>query len=310
MSGKDPKDRDEHTESTSIVVSEVFKLKMAEAKASPPTILLLMGPLSMIGKQWAITTDQTLMGRLAECDIFVDDRSLSRKHAVFRRYQDQVFVEDMGSANGTEVNNKKIKTGEATLLKDNDQIKVGQVIFKYLAEGNIEIKTTKETFDRALIDPLTQVANKRAFLEKVEEAFKKAKLTEVALSVIVFDLDNFKKVNDTYGHQAGDYVLKEVARIVKERVRPGDFFARYGGEEFAVLVTGGVLRVGVELAERLRIAIDEHEFAYQGRLLNVSISAGVAVLEENMATWEDLFDKADKASYKSKQNGKNQVSTL
>lgn len=300
----------ENTEKTSIVPSDTFKLRMEEAQASPPTLVLLMGPLNQIGKQWKVTKDEVLIGRLTDCDIYVDDRSISRRHAVIRKSTERVTIEDMGSSNGTEVMGQKLIANTPVALKDNQQVKMGNVILKFLAEGNIEAKTTQETFDRAQIDPLTQIFNKRAFLEKVDEVFKKSKLTDTSLSCIVFDLDSFTAVNNTYGHSCGDYVLKELAAVVKNQLRGGDFFARYGGEEFVLLVTGGGLRIALELAERLRISIDEHEFNWEGKTLNITISAGVAVLEGHMTHWQELFDIADKASYKSKRNGKNQVSTF
>ena len=129
------------------------------------------------------------------------------------------------------------------------------------------------------------------------------------LSVMLFDLDKFKAVNDTYGDQAGDYVLSELAKVVKTKLRPSDFFSRYGGEEFTIFISGGDLKVAVDLAERLRRAIEGHDFVYNEQSLPVTISAGVASIKPEMNKWEDLFEEADKASYKSKTNGRNQVST-
>lgn len=301
---------DENFDKTSVVPSDTFKLKMEEAKTNPPTLVLLMGPLNQIGKQWKLSTSPMLIGRLPDLEISVDDRSISRKHAQIKVINGKVFIEDLGSSNGTEVNTDKLQAGLTRELIDNEQIKMGNVIFKYLAEGNIEATTNQEAMSRAITDPLTKAYNKLAFLEKVDEIFKKAKLTQVHLSLIVFDLDKFKTLNDTYGHQAGDFVLAELAKVVKQKLRPSDFFSRYGGEEFTILVTGGNLKVSLDLAERLRKAIETYEFMYNGIRLPVTISAGVAGLLPNMEKWEDLFEQADKAAYKSKHEGRNRISTI
>ena len=229
---------DNNFDKTSIIPSDTFKLKMEEAKANPPTLILLMGPINQIGRQWKLTASPMTIGRLSNVEVSVDDRSMSRKHAAVTVKNGQSYIEDLGSSNGTEVGMNKLVPGNPIELRDNDQIKAGNVIFKYLAEGNIEATTNKETFDRGLTDALTKINNKLAFLEKVEETFKKAQLTEVNLSLIVFDLDKFKSINDTYGHQAGDFVLQEISKLIKSKLRPSDFFARYGGEEFTILVVG------------------------------------------------------------------------
>lgn len=301
---------DENFDKTSVVPSDTFKLKMEEAKTNPPTLVLLMGPLSQIGKQWKLVSSPMQIGRLPDLEISVDDRSISRKHAQIKMINDKIFIEDLGSSNGTEVNSEKLQTGLTRELIDNEQIKMGNVIFKYLAEGNIEATTNQEAMSRAITDPLTKAYNKLAFLEKVDEVFKKAKLTQVTLSLIVFDLDKFKTLNDSFGHQAGDFVLFELSNVIKQKLRPSDFFSRYGGEEFTILVTGGNLKVSVDLAERMRAAIENHEFMYNGVRLPVTISAGVASLLPNMEKWEELFEQADKAAYKSKHDGRNRVSTI
>tara|TARA_B100001248_G_scaffold262728_1_gene261739 strand:- start:11298 stop:12212 length:915 start_codon:yes stop_codon:yes gene_type:complete len=300
---------DEKLDKTSIIPSDTFKRKMEEAKTNPASIILLMGPINLVGKQWKITSNHQI-GRLIDLEICVDDRSMSRRHAEVRLVNGKVFIEDLGSSNGTEVAGNKLKPGEAVELRDNDQIKLGNVIFKYLAEGNIEAVTNTEALNRALTDPLTKINNRLAFLEKVEQIFRKAIQTNVNLSLIVFDLDKFKSINDNYGHQAGDFVLKTLSAVVQSKLRPSDFFSRYGGEEFTILVSGGDLKVAMDLAERLRSAIEDHDFIYQGTRLPVTISAGVACIDSSMTKWEELFEKADQASYKSKQDGRNRVSTL
>ena len=127
---------------------------------------------------------------------------------------------------------------------------------------------------------------------------------------MIFDLDHFKKVNDTYDHLGGDFVLKELCRLVKDdMIRKEDFFARFGGEEFCLLLFGGDLQKGIEVAERIRQAVESHNFDYQNQRIPVTISLGVAALELNMDSWEDLFALADRALYQSKNGGRNRVTS-
>lgn len=298
-------------EKTSVVTSETFKIRLSEAKNAPPAIVMLIGPSSLIGKQWPIEKTGMYIGRSADSHVFVEDRSVSKKHAVLYLNGLEVSIEDIGSTNGTEVAGEKLAPNTRRTLVNNEQIKVGSIIFKFLAQGNIESFSTKTTFDKSQIDPLTQIFNKGALLNQGEEVFKKASMTQTAVSVIVFDLDNFKMLNDTYGHQAGDYVLRELSSVVSRKlIRKGDFFARFGGEEFCLILFGSPLHRGVEVAERIRSTIESHPFVYKDQKLTVTVSAGVSCLEAGMQSWEQLFEKADQASYFSKRNGKNKVSTI
>ncbi len=298
-------------EKTSVVSSETFKIRMSEAKNAPPALILLMGPPNLIGKQWSIEKAEYIIGRSPDSPIFVEDRSVSKRHAEVKLVGNEVYIVDLGSTNGTEVSNQLIPPNSKRKLANNEQIKIGSVIFKYLEQGNIETVSARSTFDKTQIDPLTQIFNKGALLAQGEEVFRRAKLAQMALSVIVFDLDNFKILNDTYGHQAGDFVLRELSDVATQKlIRKGDFFARFGGEEFCLILLGSNLQKGIEVAERIRATIENHAFEYKGTKLLVTVSAGVACLEGAMESWHELFEKADQASYVSKKNGKNKVSTI
>ena len=198
-----------------------------------------------------------------------------------------------------------------TILNNNNSIKLGNIIFKYLSRGSVETVALATSYDRGNIDGLTQILNKNASLGQLAESFKKAKLTETQLSLIVFDLDYFKKVNDTYGHQVGDYVLREVSSVVKNQlIRSGDTFGRYGGEEFVIILFGSPLQRACDVAERIRSTIEKHEFSFAGKTIGVTVSLGVAALSIDTQNPEALFAKADKALYISKNSGRNRVSTV
>ena len=130
------------------------------------------------------------------------------------------------------------------------------------------------------------------------------------LSLIIFDLDHFKNLNDTYGHNAGDFVLKELADLIhKNGTRKNhDTFARYGGEEFCLLLPETNIKQAFEIAQRLRQLVEEHKFIYDDKELPVTTSMGVADYREGVFNGDDLFKRADKAVYKSKEEGRNKVS--
>lgn len=303
-------DDDDNLDKTSIVPSDTFRMKMEKVEEAPPSVVLLMGPINQIGKQWQLGEEPLQIGRAIDSSVCVDDRSVSRSHAKLTLEAGRAYVEDLGSSNGTEVAGKKLSPGDRVELTDNDQVKTGNVIFKYLERGNIEAVSNQASFDRSQIDGLTQIFNKRAFVDKIEETFKRAKLMEVPLCLVVFDLDKFKNVNDTYGHRAGDFVLTEIASLIKKQLRPGDFFARYGGEEFTLLLGGTDIKTGVEVADRIRHLVEKHDFTFEGTTLPVTISMGVSTITEEISNWEELFEIGDKALYKSKEDGRNRVSHL
>ncbi len=305
-------DDSRNDDKTNVVSGDTLKVRLTEVVNAPPALVLLMGPAHMVGKQWPITKSEMFIGRVVEAHIFVDDRSLSKKHArIILGMNNEVKFEDLNSTNGTEVNGSLTIANTPHKLKNNDQLKLGNIIFKFIEKGNIESVANKGTYDRTQLDPLTQIYNKGALNATGEEVFRRAKLTETPMTVIVFDLDHFKKVNDNYGHAAGDYVLREVSSIVQNRlIRQGDFFARFGGEEFCLLLVGGTLQRGVEVAERIRQTIENNEFMYNGSKLPVTLSAGVATLEASTNSWPELFERADQAAYKAKKAGRNRVAAV
>jgi len=314
MAGKkSPKtEADEKTDPDKTVVAvDTFKGKLDQAKDIPPSIVLLAGPIEQMGKQWFLNKAQMSVGRGHDCDIFVDDKSVSKVHCQLLVAGQNVSIFDVGSTNGTEVNGVRLASNQPANLKNNEQIKLGNVLFKFLEKGNIEAVTQQTVIDRSTIDALTEIHNRGAYEQKIDELFKRARLTETPFSIVVFDIDFFKKINDTHGHATGDFVLKELAGIVqKQLIRQNDFLARIGGEEFALLMAGCPLKRAVEIAERIRSTIEKHNFTCDNVQIPVTISAGVATLESDMAGPKYLFEKADQALYASKQTGRNKVSTI
>ena len=162
----------------------------------------------------------------------------------------------------------------------------------------------------SVTDPLTGLYNRRHFEECLEREFLRAKRYKSDLSFAIIDIDFFKNVNDTYGHSAGDYVLKEVAYYILQTFRKTDMVFRYGGEEFAVIITETPLEKAVIPLERLRKTIEDYVFRYNGNQIDVTISIGVCETDDNTDTVHKLFENADKALYKAKENGRNQIMHL
>jgi two-component system cell cycle response regulator len=295
-------------EKTAVVKGDTFHGRIKDAQKSPPCLVMLEGPAGYVGKRWPIDKSEIIIGRSMNSVIFVDDRSVSKSHAKLSRLGDEIFITDLESTNHTIVNDEAIQSLIPVKLNANDQIKTGNVLFKFLEEGSLEAHALEHLQTKSEKDPLTGAFNKGALTIKGNESFKRAKLLKVPLSLAVFDIDHFKKINDTHGHAAGDYVLKELSQVISSKlIRLDDFFARYGGEEFVVLLFGSNLTQGSEIGERLRQTIESHQFVFQGTKIPVTISVGVSTLQSQMATWEEMFTKADGALYQAKRSGRNRV---
>jgi len=130
------------------------------------------------------------------------------------------------------------------------------------------------------------------------------------MCIILFDIDYFKKVNDSLGHQYGDFILKQLAKLVKERIRDIDIFARYGGEEYVLILPETDIKEGLIVAESIRSIIECHQFLSNGKYMPIKISLGISSINENSENPETLLKEADEALYLSKKNGRNMVSTI
>lgn len=306
---QDDDDVKDISDKTSVMPSDTFKLRLAQAGQAPPALVLLVGPAASVGRQWPIEDADVIIGRSPNANIFVDDRSVSKFHAKLTLSGGDVTIIDLESTNKTFVNGKVLTPLQPMKLNNNDQIKTGNIIFKFLERGSIETVASAQAFDRALTDALTDIANRGALEAKAPEFFKRASLLGFPLSLLIFDIDKFKHVNDTYGHPAGDYILKEVTRVVKTKlIRGNDFFARAGGEEFCLLLAGSSIQQAEEVAERIRATIEAQQFVFEGQSIPITISIGVAGYDASDTKWTEIYDRADKALYHSKNNGRNCVS--
>jgi len=156
---------------------------------------------------------------------------------------------------------------------------------------------------RAETDPLTELPNRRAF----DRALARASRGRGPLALVALDIDLFKQVNDTLGHAAGDAALRHLARVLREGLRDGDVAARVGGEEFDVLLPGGDLRLGLEVAERLRAQVEARPFLAEGAERRLTLSCGVAASPDPILSVDNLVAAADAALYQAKREGRNRV---
>ena len=195
------------------------------------------------------------------------------------------------------------------MLRHGDLVKVGDTIFKYLAAGNIEQAYHEEIYRMTIMDGLTGAYNRRYVQEYLEREVARAHRYNRALSVIMLDIDHFKRVNDQFGHLAGDFVLREVSELARRRIRREEVFARYGGEEFCIVLPETASHGATTLAEHIRELVESHAFEFDGDVIPVTLSAGVAQLRHPMRTWTALVEAADTNLYRAKSDGRNKVVT-
>src|SRR4051812_48982902 len=242
---------------------------------------------------YKITNESTVIGRGQQADIQVIDEGISRRHAEIVHEGENILIRDLGSTNGTYCNGDKITSYQ---LSDGDKIQVGSTtILKFTFHDSLDESFQRQMYESALRDGLTKIFNKKYFLDRLESEFAYAVRHRAPLSLIMFDIDHFKKINDSHGHLAGDYALTTLARVVGEAIRQEDVFARYGGEEFAVICRGIDLPGAVAFGERVRKQVDAHSFVYDGVNIKVTVSVGVASVEERMKEPVELVAGADDA---------------
>lgn len=289
------------------------KTRVTQVVQAPPpdqpagndcVVVIYAAEPGLLGKRYVLDKSPLRIGRGGDNHIVLEGDSVSRRHAHFERRAGAWYIVDDGSTNGTFLNEDQVK-GEAP-LGNGDRVKVGPSILKYLSGLDAEAKYHEEIYKMTIVDGLTQIHNKRYLFEALDRELIRARRYDRQLSLLIFDIDFFKTINDQYGHLAGDHVLRELARIVQERIRRDEVFARYGGEEFVIVLPETPLAGGVALAENLRGRVETHPFAFQGERIPVTISVGCAMLAEER-TAAELIQRADDKLYEAKRGGRNRV---
>ena len=285
-------------------VGDLRKELLARTQRDRAYLIVLQG--SNVGEMYRLEGNETVIGRSANATIRLDDDGVSRRHARVLVDGAEVRIEDLRSSNGTLVNGEQVASRE---LKDGDKIRLGSTtVLKFTYHDHLDESFQQQMYDAALRDGLTKAYNKKYFLDRLDTELAFAKRHQTTLSLVMIDVDFFKKVNDTYGHLAGDHVLQKVSKLAHSTVRTEDVFARYGGEEFGVICRGVSLGSAGVLGERLRALVEQTSFDFESAPLRVTISVGVAAYPEiNAATPAYLIAAADEALYEAKRCGRNRV---
>jgi two-component system, cell cycle response regulator len=270
------------------------------------SLVLIYPPSQTIGRRFTLGTGQTVIGRTSTNTIHNPDDTVSRHHArIDFGSGGKYTVTDLDSTNGTFVNDVRVKSQP---LRDGDYLRVGSCIYRFLASGNVEAQYHEEIYRLTVLDPLTNLHNRRYMLEVLEREVARAVRHKRPLAVALFDIDHFKAINDRFGHVAGDRALCEVSRRVRALVRTEEILARYGGEEFVVILSESDRASGRAFGERLRAAIAAEPFVFDGKPHRVTVSVGVSTTEgRDLCTPDDLLRRADELMYTSKQGGRNRV---
>jgi two-component system, cell cycle response regulator len=285
-------------------VTQVVQAPPPDTPGNDCLVVIYASEPGLLGKRYVLDKSPMRVGRGADSHIVLEGDSVSRRHAHFERRNTSWFIVDDNSTNGTYLNEEQI--AREALISNGDRIKVGPAILKYLSGLDAEAKYHEEIYRMTIVDGLTQIHNKRYLFETLEKELTRARRYERQLSLLIFDIDYFKRINDQYGHLAGDYVLRELARVVQERIRRDELFARYGGEEFVVVLPETPLQGAVTLAENLRSRVGSHGFVFQAERIPVTISVGCSTLKDDKGATE-LIQRADEKLYEAKRSGRNRV---
>ncbi len=299
-----PGDADPDPEATSITNLADIRREMESRQKVTAYVIVLAG--SNTGEMHKLEGGEVVIGRGMQATIRLNDDGISRRHARIVSMGNEVIIEDLGSANGTIVNGEAVTT---RVLTDGDKIRLGSTtILKFTYHDKLEESFQQQMYDAALRDGLTKAFNKKYFLDRLETEYAYARRHVSMLSLVMFDVDFFKKVNDNYGHLAGDYVLQKLSKIAQSCIRTEDVFARYGGEEFAIICRGiPLINAGI-MGERIRTVVEQSAFEFEAKRLPVTISVGVAALpESNAESALALIQSADNALYEAKRSGRNRV---
>jgi two-component system cell cycle response regulator len=250
----------------------------------------------------------TVIGRDAECDGIVRDDGISRRHArVVRAEQGAYVLEDLESTNGVWVDGERVARHP---LVEGDKVLLGRrTILKFVMQDKLDLLFQHQMYESSVRDALTGAFNRRHFDERIASELSFSKRHCVPVTLAMLDLDHFKKINDSWGHQAGDQMLQSVARSLMTMLRQEDIFARYGGEEFVVIARGIAAPGGLALGERLRAEVERMVVRTpQGERIPITISVGVCIAPGGReVSPAELVRQADANLYAAKSSGRNRV---
>lgn len=271
---------------------------------TPPALIVVYG--NNLGKAYYLQQPEQIIGRSLSADIHLDEDSASREHARITVEHKVTTVRDLASTNGVFVNGHRVQRAP---LKDGDRLHLGETVLKYLSSTNTESKFHENIYRLMTVDDLTQAFNRQYFQESLKREMSRALRYRRPLSLAMLDIDQFKAINDTYGHLAGDEILKAFVALVVRNIRQSDLLARYGGDEFAIILPEADRASARRFCEKLRAIIAAYPFRYEQQTLVVTTSIGLQsyVHKDGEKTISQLIAAADARLYEAKKTGRNRI---
>jgi diguanylate cyclase (GGDEF)-like protein len=297
-------DDDRSEDKTIVAQSPASESLSATSSRSSPLLLQYDG--AGAGRKFVLNHHSIVVGRRADkVNVWVDDASVSREHCRISFVGTKASVTDLGSLNHTYVNDQVVL--QSAELSHGDMLRVGNIRLRFFSHGSADQLLFDKIYKMAVLDRMLDIFRRDYVVEKLEEEFRLARASGSGLCLLVIDLDRFKSINDTYGHDAGDLVLKDVCAAIKKLVRPVDTFGRFGGEEFVIILPRCSLDQGYTFGELVRQTVEKLRINYAGSAIPVTVSIGCAELTDDIAESQDLIKLADVMVYRSKSAGRNRV---
>ncbi len=269
-------------------------------------LVVVSGP--EIGRLYPLRRNRVVLGRGESADILLRTLEVSREHArieILRLGDETTYrISDLGSTNHLFVNGEQV---EHEMLRDDDKIHLGDVVLKFELLDPIDSKFHEEIRNRIRYDELTGLLTLEFFRTALAWELERRANAVKGCAVVMMDLDDFKRTNDTHGHLAGSFVLQEVGGIIGKRFRAFDVSARYGGEEFVAFLPETDAGEALTAAERVRKLIELRTFVHHGRELRITISMGISHFPDEGTDLESLIKIADERLYQAKREGKNRI---
>jgi diguanylate cyclase (GGDEF)-like protein len=276
-----------------------------------PALVFLSGEL--IAVPIPLDREEVILGRALEADVRVNDTQVSRQHARIITSQgetsEEYIVEDLDSRNGIYLNGRRVRREK---LQNGDKITVGDTILRFDLLDEIDREYQRQIHRLISHDDLTGLLSSRSFFSELRREAGRAKAENRPFCVLMMDGDNFKRVNDTYGHLTGSKTIEEIGFTIMTNLRSGDAAARFGGDEFAAFLLDAELPQALVAAERIRAGIESYDFSVVKQGIrsgshHITVSVGVASFPEDSSDPIELVEMADSALYRAKRSGRNRV---
>lgn len=282
------------------------------ARDVKPAVVFLSGEL--IAVPIPLDREDVILGRALEADVRVNDFQVSRQHARISTVEgsdgaDEYFVHDLDSRNGTFLNGRRIRREK---LENGDKITIGETILRFDLLDEIDREYQRQIHRLISHDDLTGLLSSRSFFSELRREAGRATAEGRPFCVLMMDGDNFKAVNDTFGHLTGSKTIEEIGFTIMTNLRSGDVAARFGGDEFAAFLLDADLPQAIVAAERIRAGIESYEFSVvrQGapnESHHITVSIGIASFPQDSSDPIELVEMADSALYRAKRSGRNRV---